>query len=284
MNKDFSFAPDGEIYRNGEFFDKSKSQKDSIQEDEVIRKIFVISAVLWCFGFLPSALQAADLTFAWHGQACFTIETSQGVRIVTDPVNMGIHYNVPRPFEADIVTVSHEHGDHNQVDSLSGSPVVLRGLTGGGGRFAAIDRTIKGVRIFNVSTYHDESRGAELGLNAVFVIETDGLRIVHLGDLGHVLTKGQVEAIGTPVDVLMIPVGGRFTIAGKAADAVIDQLKPKRIVFPMHYQTEEALFLPYSGSEFCKDKESVSVLEGNSYILRTDAPSKGLEYILMSYK
>jgi len=249
----------------------------------VIRKIIIFSAVLWCFGLILSGLQAAELTFAWHGQACFTIVTSQGIRIVTDPVKMG-NYDIPQSFKADIVTVSHEHGDHNQVDSLSGSPVVLRGLTGGGGRFTAIDRTIKGVRIFNVSTYHDESRGAELGLNAVFVIETGNLRIVHLGDLGHVLTKEQVEAIGTPVDVLMIPVGGRFTIAGKAADTVIDQLKPKRIVFPMHYQTEEALFLPYSGAEFCKDKEGVSQLEGNSYIMRTDVPSGGLEYILMSYK
>ena len=97
-------------------------------------------------------------------------------------------------------------------------------------------KTVKDVRIRNVGTFHDTQQGMERGRNAVFVIEADGLKIVHLGDLGHILTDEQVRQIG-PMDVLMVPVGGVYTINGSKAKEVVAQLKPKRYILPMHYGT-----------------------------------------------
>jgi L-ascorbate metabolism protein UlaG (beta-lactamase superfamily) len=133
----------------------------------------------------------------------------------------------------DVVTVSHEHADHNNVALATGSPTVLRGLAAGD--WAKIDQTIKGVRVYTVPTYHDDSQGSARGKNAVFVFDVEGLRLAHLGDLGHKLNDDQIKQIGK-VDVVMIPVGGFFTIDGKVAAEVVAQLKPK-IAIPIHYAT-----------------------------------------------
>jgi L-ascorbate metabolism protein UlaG (beta-lactamase superfamily) len=97
-----------------------------------------------------------------------------------------------------------------------------------------INEKVGTVRVRNVPTYHDAEDGRLRGKNAVWIIEIDGLTICHLGDLGHPLTPAQIKAIG-PVDVLFIPIGGVYTLNGSAAKQVVDQLKPKRYVFPMHY-------------------------------------------------
>jgi L-ascorbate metabolism protein UlaG (beta-lactamase superfamily) len=132
---------------------------------------------------------------------------------------------------ADIVTVSHEHYDHNAVKAVRGKPTVIRGA---GSHEAA------GVRVTGIPTYHDRSHGKERGTNTVFIIEMEGIRIVHLGDLGHVLSFEQVEGIGA-VDVLLVPVGGRFTIDAEEAAATVSQLRP-RITIPMHFQTPHLSF------------------------------------------
>lgn len=133
----------------------------------------------------------------------------------------------------DLVTVSHEHSDHNYVTFATGSPTIVRGLAGND--WAKIDQTIKGVRVRTVQTFHDEAQGAQRGKNAVFVFEIDGMKIAHLGDLGHKLNDDQVKAVGN-VDAVMIPVGGFYTIDGKNAAQVVAQLNPK-VVIPMHYKT-----------------------------------------------
>jgi L-ascorbate metabolism protein UlaG (beta-lactamase superfamily) len=174
----------------------------------------------------------ASVTLTWLGQATFVMSTSTGLRVLVDPTSPGT-YN-PSPVSGiDVVTLSHEHADHNYVQLATGSPLVLRGLTPDD--FAAIDQTIKGVRIRTVPTYHDPEQGAKRGKNAVFVFEVGGLRIAHLADLGHRLDAQQVAKIG-PVDVLMTPVAGGPTIDPKTAWEVIDQLKAN-VIIPMHYAT-----------------------------------------------
>lgn len=243
--------------------------------------IFAI-AFFMIFAFAGRDLRAQEVTFKWLGQGCFLIETSQGTRIITDPMKMGA-YEIPGEIEPDIVTVSHEHFDHNQVDAVSGSPSVLRGLTSGGKDFAAVDQKIKDVRVFTVSSFHDDSQGSERGKNAIFVFEFDGLKAVHLGDLGHELTAEQVEKIGA-IDIVMIPVGGTYTIFGETADNVVSQLGPKMIVFPMHFKTDAASFLPYTGDDFTKGKPNVKKIEGNTFVLDVSNPPGNPAYIVLNYK
>jgi L-ascorbate metabolism protein UlaG (beta-lactamase superfamily) len=227
-------------------------------------------------------LQAKEITFKWFGQACFLIVTSNNTKIITDPVTMG-DYSVPKEIKADIVTVSHEHFDHNKVEAVSGNPIILRGLTSGAKEFAKIDRTIKNVRIYTVPSYHDKVQGKKRGLNAVFVFEFDGIRVAHLGDLGETFSNEQINKIGK-IDVLMIPVGGKYTIYGKDADMIISQLKPKLIVFPMHFKTDVADFLPYSANDFVKGKENIKRIDGNYYKLDLNNLPKKLEYVILNYK
>jgi L-ascorbate metabolism protein UlaG (beta-lactamase superfamily) len=185
----------------------------------------------------------------WLGHACFLIETADGTRIVTDPFNEEVGYPLPA-VEAEIVTVSHQHFDHNAVAVVRGRPHVVQ--EPGEHRLGTI--TIKGV-----STFHDAEQGAKRGANVVFVIEADGLRICHLGDLGHLLNEEQLRRIGR-VDVLLVPVGGTFTIdAGQAAETVA-ALRP-RIAVPMHYKTDYINF-PITGLEdFSRLFERVSTCD-----------------------
>lgn len=173
------------------------------------------------------------LTIRWCGQACFVLE-GEGFRVVMDPVPPTMGYP-PVQVEAQLVTVSHEHFDHNHVASVTGSPEVLRGLTDGGTGWARIDQQVGPVHVRTVPSYHDDAQGARRGRNAIFVLEWQGLRLAHLGDLGHRLDEEAIRAIG-PVDVVMVPVGGFYTIDAAAATDVVTSLRPS-IVIPMHYRT-----------------------------------------------
>jgi L-ascorbate metabolism protein UlaG (beta-lactamase superfamily) len=176
-------------------------------------------------------------TIRWFGQAMFLLTTPAGVEVLLDPFN-NIGYTVPPPLNSDLATITHEHPDHNN-GALAGTGRVLRGLTADG--WEDIDESLDDVRITTVRTYHDDQQGAARGRNAVFVYETAGLRLAHLGDLGHQLDDAQIDAIGAPVDVLMVPVGGTFTIDAAGATEVMRALAP-RIVFPMHYKTDKVAF------------------------------------------
>jgi L-ascorbate metabolism protein UlaG (beta-lactamase superfamily) len=164
----------------------------------------------------------------WLGHACFRIK-NRDTTIILDPYGAESGYPVGRGFgDATVVTVSHDHADHNNVAAVSGNPRVLSGPG---------EYEIAGILITGVRTYHDTKKGAERGKNTVFVIELDELRICHLGDLGHVPTANQVEEL-SGAEVLLIPVGGQTTIDAGAAAEVISLLEP-RIVVPMHYRTEQ---------------------------------------------
>ena len=161
----------------------------------------------------------------WFGHACFLFESKDGTKIVTDPFDGSVGYKVPK-IEADILTVSHDHYDHNYVEGVQGDPQIIRSE----GEFE-----VCGIKIKGVSAFHDEVKGEKRGSIIIYVFEIDGLKICHLSDLGHLLSKAQIEEIGK-VDVLLTPVGGTFTIDAEGAVAVVEQLSPK-LVIPMHYKT-----------------------------------------------
>ena len=207
-------------------------------------------AFLFCVGLLAAACSDDDASpgapdapniedrgtaeLTWWGQAMFTLLAADGTRLVFDPYSE-IGYRVPTPEElaADVMTMSHEHPDHNNV-ALAGDATVLHGLIDGD--WADIDETFGDTRIFSIQSFHDRSNGQERGLNTIFVIETGGLRIAHLGDFGESeLTENQLDDLGA-IDVLLIPVGGIFTIDAAGATAIVEQIGP-RMVIPMHFGT-----------------------------------------------
>ncbi len=182
---------------------------------------------------LSSVAAAQSSTLRWFGHAFFFFTSSQGIRVALDPFG-DVGYAMPE-VAADIVTVSHEHGDHNGADRLAGSPVVLRGLKAGGADWNSISYRTKDVRITALPAYHDDVQGRRLGLNTIFIVETAGLSLAHLSDIGHTLSEATVKAMGR-IDVLLIPVGGKFSIDGRQAKEIMSRLRP-RITIPMHYKT-----------------------------------------------
>ena len=185
----------------------------------------------------------------WWGQACF--EVGGKVIVVTDPHDgKSVNMEPPRVM-ADIVLVSHGHGDH-----ASGKGMVLKR----GGRIIDHSGTFeeKGVKITGLDVFHDEVRGAKRGGNVIFTFEVDGVRFAHLGDLGHVLSDEEVRKLGS-IDILMIPVGGYFTIDAKVATAIVDKVRPC-VAIPMHYKVPR-LDYPISGVEpFLAGKKNVNRL------------------------
>jgi len=186
----------------------------------------------------------------WWGHACFEVRNS--ATIVTDPHDGKSVGGIPAPkVSADIVLVSHSHFDHaggKDLVARSGAKIIDRP-----GTFE-----VKGVKVKGVATFHDDAGGKRRGSNTVFTFEVDGIMFAHLGDLGHVLSDKEIAEI-RPVDILMIPVGGYFTIDAEAASAIVEKLKPK-IVIPMHYKVK-GLDFPISGVEpFLKGKANVKYL------------------------
>jgi len=177
----------------------------------------------------------------WLGHACFLIELPDGKTIITDPFDRKLGYPEPA-VPADIVTVSHQHFDHNAVEVVPGKPDVVQKE----GRHSP-----GGIAVTGVLSHHDPVKGSLRGRNIIFIIEAGGLRICHLGDLGHVLDKKQLGEIGA-VDVLLIPVGGHFTVGPAEAARVTGQLGPKYVV-PMHYKTDYIDFPITGPDEFLKN-------------------------------
>ncbi len=188
----------------------------------------------------------------WLGHASFLVTSDNGTRIITDPYEpiLGMKYGEIKE-SADIVTVSHEHGDHNNVAAVQGNPRVLRETK---------PVEVKGIRFSGVATYHDNSGGSERGSNVIFCFEVDGIKVCHFGDLGHMLSNEQVAGI-VNVDIMMIPVGGNFTIDAKTASDIVSMLSPA-VVIPMHYKNDRCPEFPIAGVDaFTGDKTNVTNLE-----------------------
>ena len=178
------------------------------------------------------------MLFIHIGHAEFLIETESGVRIVTDPYDAGCGYPV-RKTAADVALVSHHHHDHDAVENLTGEPRIIDR--------AGSYTPEAGIKITAVTGFHDDAEGRKRGETLLFLIEAEGLRVVHLGDLGCALNEVQIQTLRDP-DVLMIPVGGFYTINAKQARETAEQLGA-RIILPMHYRTEYNRNWPISGAE-----------------------------------
>ena len=172
------------------------------------------------------------------GHAEFLIETESGMRIVTDPYGEGCGYPV-RKLRADAAMVSHGHHDHNAVENLEGLQVTIDR--------PGVFTPAAGIRITALEGFHDDEQGSKRGKTLLFLLEAEGLRIVHLGDLGCRLNEEQARLLAKP-DVLMIPVGGFYTIDGKTARETADALQPL-VTLPMHYKTAYNADWPISGPE-----------------------------------
>lgn len=165
------------------------------------------------------------MKISFLGHACFLIE-SEGIKIVTDPYDSQIGFPLPS-VSADIVTVSHSHFDHSATAAVGGNPTIIKSVG---------ESVQKGVKILGVQAYHDSAQGAERGPDIIFKFTLEGINLCHLGDLGHILSQEQIEQIG-PVDILMIPTGGVFSLDGQKAKEVVAELKPT-IILPMHFKEE----------------------------------------------
>jgi L-ascorbate metabolism protein UlaG (beta-lactamase superfamily) len=250
------------------------------------RRIFLalglLALVVPVLAVRAAAPPVAKLT--WYGQSCFLLETAAGTRVVMDPIPGGIGYTPLSDLKGDVVTISHEHPDHNNVNLVQGKPKVLRGLTPDKKGWVKIDEKVKDVAIRSVGVYHDEEKGAKRGLNTVFLFEVGGVRIAHLGDLGHLLTDQQLSAIGM-VDVVMIPVGGFFTIDAAKATRVIDQLRPRLIVIPMHYKTDVLTIKELATVDaFLAGKPNVRRENGNTISITGVKARPSAEVVVMNYK
>lgn len=170
------------------------------------------------------------------GHSSFQIQSQS--KLVIDPYNQQIG-ELPAGLTADVVTVSHQHFDHNYTEGISGSPQIIDEP----GEFS-----IKGFEIKGVKSFHDNEGGKKRGDNIIFCISAENLTLCHMGDLGHILSPEQVQEIGK-VDILMVPTGGYYTIDATEAVQVVSQIKP-RIVMPMHYKPKNSsLKLPIEGVE-----------------------------------
>ncbi|MBI2022570.1 MBL fold metallo-hydrolase [Candidatus Daviesbacteria bacterium] len=178
----------------------------------------------------------------WYGQAFFKIK-GKNTSIMIDPFYSDFTgLKLPKDMIADIAIKTHNHKDHSNLEAVLGDPVKIEGPG---------EYEIKGVAVAGVSVFHDKENGAQRGKNTVYNINIDGLNIVHLGDLGHILTESQIEDIGK-TDILMVPVGSIFTIDAKDAQEVVSQLEPQ-IIIPMHYATSGLKFELEPVDKFLKE-------------------------------
>jgi len=213
------------------------------------------------------------MIITWQGQSCFKIQDkvgSEGITLVTDPFDKSLGLKVPN-FEADIVTVSHDHYDHNNVAAFRGTPKVIK---------SAGEYDIKGVMIEGVLSYHDASQGKERGNNIIYRIEMDDITICHLGDLGHVLDNKQLKRL-EGINILLVPVGGKYTLDAKLAVEVISQIEP-RIVIPMHYKTKDMKIDIDGVDKFIKELGIEATYEEKLKINKKDLPAEDMELVILS--
>lgn len=209
------------------------------------------------------------MKISWYGHSCFRIATKNTI-IITDPFGKNIGLKPPR-CEADIVTISHDHYDHNDASTLRGSPFIINGPG---------EHELKEVVIRGINSFHDSNEGKERGVNTIFSIEAEDIKICHLGDLGQKeLTNEQLEKI-SEVDILMIPVGGIYTIDGEKAIAIINQIEPK-IVIPMHYKVPKLNIKLHKVDIFLKEIGTKEEIVDQLIIKKKDLPKEETRVVVM---
>lgn len=210
------------------------------------------------------------MVISWYGHSCFRIQSGETV-IVTDPFNKEVGLTPPRQVGADIVIVSHQHSDHNNTAAIGGSPFIVDGPG---------EYEVKSINIRGIFSYHDNVEGKERGRNTIYILEIEGIKICHLGDLGQKkLTDEQLDLIGD-IDILMSPIGGVYTIDAEEAGGIINQIEPK-IVIPMHYKIQGLNIKLDPLDKFLKEmgitkKEAMEKLT----IKKKDLPTEGMEVVI----
>lgn len=212
----------------------------------------------------------------WCGHATFLITSASGTKIITDPYEPGGYDGALAygsiPDLIDIALVSHDHPDHNFVQALKGNPRVVKGPG---------SHSESGIIFKGIPTYHDTSRGSERGENVIFCFTVDEVRLCHLGDLGHPLEATASSEIGT-VDVLMMPVGGFYTIDAQAATGVMNTLKP-RLVIPMHFKTAKCGFPITTVDDFLANKTGVKKLSTSEITITPATLPASTEIQVLTY-
>ncbi len=209
------------------------------------------------------------MNIKWLGHSCFLISSKDGKRIFLDPCDRGTGYDI-HDIDCDVLLISHSHHDHNNVSSATGNYKLIDKI----GEYDLGDIKIKGIK-----TYHDKESGSKRGENIVFIIDIDGKRLVHMGDYGESLSEEFIKELGK-VDIMLIPVGGVYTIDAKEACDIIDRVKPC-VVIPMHYKTSALTFSLGDVSEFTSALEGYEIIKAESDI-ETDDIESGC--VIMKYE
>lgn len=216
------------------------------------------------------------MKITWAGQACFQVSVSQSkdqpANIVIDPFG-DIGLKMPN-LEADVLLVTHDHPDHNNIKAVKGDPFVIKGPG---------EYEVKGIFVQGISSFHDDKEGKERGENTIYTMEAEDMKLCHLGDFGqNQLTDEQMEKIGR-VDILMIPVGGVYTISSSQAPKVIGQIEPK-IVIPMHYGLPKLKFNLDSVDKFLKAMGKNSIEPQDKLTVKASALPKESEMEIVVLK
>ena len=213
-----------------------------------------------------------EITYLAH--ACFRIVTSSGLRILTDPYQAGsfdgaMGYD-PVTDEVDVVLKSHNHADHAYTEGLAGSPLILDG-----------PGEKDGISFETLSTFHDPELGKLRGPNTVFRFEADGANVVFLGDLGHELDRGQIDSL-KPVHVLLIPVGGLYTIDASQAHNIANSLD-SLITVPMHFKTPKLGFDIAPVDDFLKLRSNVRKEGGSAITVDASTLPEKAETVVLNF-
>ncbi|OGN28291.1 MAG: hypothetical protein A2941_01960 [Candidatus Yanofskybacteria bacterium RIFCSPLOWO2_01_FULL_49_17] len=210
------------------------------------------------------------MMITWFGQSCFRIEAKEG-SILTDPFSKDIGLKPPR-IKDDIITVSHQHFDHNNVGEANPEAFIIQNP----GEYEK-----QGIAVRGIASFHDNKQGVERGPNTIYVFKAEDMTVAHLGDLGHVLTDAQIEAVGD-VDMVLIPVGGTYTIDAKTAAQVIGQIEPK-IIVPMHYKVP-GLNVDLDGPEkFIKEMGLTPEKTDKFKITKKLLPAEEMKLVIFSF-
>jgi L-ascorbate metabolism protein UlaG (beta-lactamase superfamily) len=212
----------------------------------------------------------------WYGHAAFQITTEKGIRIIIDPYEPGsfsgaLSYGKIED-EADIVLTSHDHADHNYTKDIRGKYNHIS---------KAGDHEIKDIKIKAIPCFHDSLGGKKGGSNLIFVITADGLNLVHMGDIGHSLDPELLKKIGK-VDILLLPVGGFFTIDAAMAQKIMNDIKPD-VTVPMHYKTQKCNFPIAPVEDFTKNQTNVRMLKESSVVIKKETLPKEPEIIVLQH-
>ena len=210
----------------------------------------------------------------YHGHSCFEIK-NKGITVITDPYSEEIGLKLPK-LKANIVTVSHDHYDHNNISAIerakSEKEIFVTNNPGG--------YEVEGVLIEGIASFHDDKEGEERGTNTIFNIKMGDITLCHLGDLGTKLTDVQTDEIDG-VDILFVPVGGIYTIDAKTAADVVNKIEP-RIVIPMHYKTEGLKIELEGVDKFIKEMGMEAEKMDTLKIEKKDLPQEEMKLIVLN--